>query len=94
MNTSAMYVDVTRGESYPACARPTDQRGLRMPAFGADTTGERDVPDRHVVRGPDGSPGPRPARPAVNIHSFIQGVGGDKPPYDGIYRGDTSLTLR
>ena len=45
--------------------------GLRTPAFGADTTGEREVPDRHVVRGPDGSPGPRPARPAVNIHSFI-----------------------
>ena len=62
------------GESY-TCARPTGQRGLRTPAFGADTTGEREVPDRHVVRGPDGSPGPRPARPAVNIHSF------SAPPY-------------
>ena len=29
-------------------------------------------PVRLVVRGLDGSPGPRPARPAVNIHSFIQ----------------------
>ena len=28
--------------------------GLRTPAFGADTTGEREVPDRHVVRGPMG----------------------------------------
>ena len=29
-------------------------------------------PVRHVVRGAFGFLGPRPARPAVNIHSFIQ----------------------
>ena len=66
----AMYVDATRGESY-TCARPTGQRGLRTPAFGADTVTRRKEPVRHVVRGPSGSLGPRPARPAVNIHSFI-----------------------
>ena len=64
----AMYVDATRGESY-TCARPTGQRGLRTPAFGADTVTRRKEPVRHVVRGPSGSLGPRPARPAVNIHS-------------------------
>jgi len=69
MNICAMYVDVTCGESY-TCARPTGQRGLRTPAFGADTVTGREEPDRHVVRGPLGSLGPRPARPAVNIHSF------------------------
>ena len=58
------------GESY-TCARPTGQRGLRTPAFGADTVTGREEPVRHVVRGPFGSLGPRPARPAVNIHSFI-----------------------
>jgi len=68
----AMYVDATRGESY-TCARPTGQRGLRTPAFGADTVTRRKEPVRHVVRGPSGSLGPRPARPAVNIHSFING---------------------
>ena len=57
------------GESY-TCARPTGQRGLRTPAFGADTVTGREEPVRHVVRGPFGSLGPRPARPAVNIHSF------------------------
>ena len=67
----AMYVDATSGESY-TCARPIGQRGLRTPAFGADTATVREEPVRHVVRGLDGSPGPRPARPAVNIHSFIQ----------------------
>ena len=74
MNICAMYVDVTRGESY-TCARPTGQRGLRTPAFGADTATGREEPDRHVVRGPFGSLGPRPARPAVNIHSFIPYTG-------------------
>jgi hypothetical protein len=58
------------GESY-TCARPTGQRGLRTPAFGADTVTGREEPVRHVVRGPFGFLGPRPARPAVNIHSFI-----------------------
>ena len=57
------------GESY-TCARPTGQRGLRTPAFGADTVTGREEPVRHVVRGPFGFLGPRPARPAVNIHSF------------------------
>ena len=60
------------GESY-TCARPTGQRGLRTPAFGADTVTGREEPVRHVVRGPFGFLGPRPARPAVNIHSFIHG---------------------
>ena len=60
------------GESY-TCARPTGQRGLRTPAFGADTVTGREEPVRHVVRGPFGFLGPRPARPAVNIHSFIPG---------------------
>jgi hypothetical protein len=58
------------GESY-TCARPTGQRGLRTPAFGADTVTGREEPVRHVVRGPFGFLGPRPARPAVNIHSFF-----------------------
>ena len=59
------------GESY-TCARPTGQRGLRTPAFGADTVTGREEPVRHVVRGPFGFLGPRPARPqSVNIHSFI-----------------------
>ena len=62
------------GESY-TCARPTGQRGLRTPAFGADTVTGREEPVRHVVRGPFGSLGPRPARPAVNIHSFTN-IGG------------------
>lgn len=52
------------GESY-TCARPTGQRGLRTPAFGADTVTGREEPVRHVVRGPFGFLGPRPARPAV-----------------------------
>jgi hypothetical protein len=69
----AMYVDATSGESY-TCARPIGQRGLRTPAFGADTATVREEPVRHVVRGLDGSPGPRPARPAVNIHSFIHSM--------------------
>ena len=62
------------GESY-TCARPTGQRGLRTPAFGADTVTGREEPVRHVVRGPFGSLGPRPARPAVNIHSFTPKLG-------------------
>ena len=62
------------GESY-TCARPTGQRGLRTPAFGADTVTGREEPVRHVVRGPFGFLGPRPARPAVNIHSFSSKVG-------------------
>jgi hypothetical protein len=60
--------------------------GLRTPAFGADTTGEREVPDRHVVRGPNGSPGPRPARPAVNIHSFVTVI-----HYVNVYRHTCAL---
>jgi hypothetical protein len=61
------------GESY-TCARPTGQRGLRTPAFGADTVTGREEPVRHVVRGPFGFLGPRPARPAVNIHSFMSNL--------------------
>ena len=72
------------GESY-TCARPTGQRGLRTPAFGADTVTGREEPVRHVVRGPFGFLGPRPARPAVNIHSFIPG---------GRSRGASKAVLR
>ena len=57
------------GESY-TCARPTGQRGLRTPAFGADTVTGREEPVRHVVRGPFGFLGPRPAR-VVPLWPFL-----------------------